>query len=146
MQREYEGWSRQILFTRGVGENYRVGWVDKYGWEKALEIHVGNKERSILTSGERLLSEVETVREAIFDRLKTHGVANRDLVYQHEKYSTRSAELLREIETARATGVDFAHFWRFLLQAALIVSPQLARELVAAEDAIMKRAKDEFQQ
>lgn len=144
MQAVYPGWSRTILFNRGLGENFRTGWIEKYGWEAALKIHLSVRGKNLLSSGEKLLAEVETIRERLFEQILASGVANRDLVYQHDKYSQRSAELLDQLSRERNTGIDFARFWTFLMKNSVSISPALARELASAEDAMFKKAKDEF--
>lgn len=142
-----KGWTtfdKQCLFNRGVGENFREGWIDRYGWRRALETYLNAKSKSLLTSGEKLLAEVETIREKIYERLQSRGVDNRDLVWQHDKYSQRSAEILEQLEKQKDVSRDFAQFLSLLITIALKISPNLARELCNSEDAIIKHAKDEF--
>lgn len=138
------GWNKQCLSNRGIGDNFREGWIERHGWKSALAIHLTARGRTILTSGERLLAEVETIREKLFDRINTSGVNNRDLIWQHDKYSQRSAEILKQLENAKDISRDFAQFLSFLITIAVKVSPPLARELCNAEEAIIKHAKNEF--
>lgn len=140
----YSLWSQQILFSRGRGKNYRQGWIDAHGWEKALEIHLSNQNKALLSRREQTLEEVETIRKLIYERITARSVNNRDLVWQHDKYSERSARLLAELELAKQSSGDFAAFWQFLMRAALDISKPLARELCNAEDAILQRAKQEL--
>ena len=69
---------------------------------------------------------------------------NRDLIWQHDKYSQRSAEILAQLENATDISRDFAQFLSFLITIAVKISPQLARELCNAEEAIIQHAKNEF--
>lgn len=138
------GWNKQCLFNRGVDEYFREGWIERFGWKAALSIHLANKGRTLLSSGEKLLAEVETIRERIFEQINTSGVNNRDLVWQHDKYSQRSAEILQQLEKGRDVSRDFAEFFSLLITISLKISPVLARELCNAEDAIIKHAKEEF--
>jgi len=142
-----KGWtkfSKNCLSNRGIGDNFREGWIDKFGWKNALESYLSTKQKTILTSGEKLYNEVETIREKIFEQLQQKGVQNRDLVWQHDKYSQRSAEILEQIENARTTEKDFAQFLNWLINISIKISPNLARELCNAEDAIIKKAKEEY--
>lgn len=141
-----KGWTfdKKCLKSRGKGINYRVGWIETYHWDKALEIYLACKGKDFLTSSDKLLHEVETIREQLFTAIKSNGVNNRDLVWQHEKYSKQSIEILTEIEKANNPLGSFDQFFSFLLTASLKISPTLARELVNAEDSILKLAKDEF--
>lgn len=141
-----KGWSfnKQCLKNRGKGLHFRQGWIEKYQWAKTLAIYLTAKDKTILTAGQKLLQEVEIVREQIFNHIQASGVSNRDLVWQHDKYVQRSAEILAQIETAANPLRDFAAFWKFLVTTSLTISPSLARELVNAEEAVIKRARDEF--
>lgn len=138
------GFNKRVLKNRGIGKNFREGWIDRYQWKKALEIHLMGKGKTILTSGEKLYQEVETIREKIFEQLQSSGVNNRDLVWQHDKYSQRSAEILAQMDNAKDTLRDFAAFWKFIVTNSVSISPVLARELVNAEEAIIRKAKEEF--
>ena len=138
------GWNKQCLSNRGIGENFREGWIERFGWKAALKIYLANKGRTIITSGEKLLAEVETIREKLFEQINTSGVNNRDLIWQHDKYSQRSAEILEQLEKAHDPSRDFAAFFSLLITISLKISPVLARELCNAEDSIIKHAKDEF--
>ena len=66
---------------------------------------------------------------------------NRDLIWQHDEYSQRLAEILKQLENASDISRDFAQFLSFLITIAVKISPQLARELCNAEEAIIKHAK-----
>ena len=140
----WSGFNKQCLSNRGVGENFREGWIERFGWKSALSIHLTAKGRTILTSGEKLLAEVETIRERLFDQINRSGVNNRDLIWQHDKYSQRSAEILKQLENAQDISRDFAQFLSFLITIAVNISPQLARELCNAEEAIIQHAKNEY--
>ena len=140
----WTGFDKQSLFNRGIGENFREGWIDRYGWKKTLETYLAAKSKTILTSGEKLLFEVETIREKLFAKIESSGVNNRDLIWQHDKYARRSAEIMAQIEAANHDTRDFAEFLKFLITISISISPALARELVNAEEALIRRAKDEF--
>lgn len=141
-----KGWvfDKQCLTNRGNGKNFRAGWIERFRWDKALEIYLTSKGKSVLSSSEKLLHEVEVIREKIFDQIQASGVNNRDLVWQHEKYTKQSAEILTQIEKANNPLSSFAEFFKFLITSSLTISPTLARELVNAEEKILKLAKEEF--
>lgn len=140
-----KGWanfSRQRIRKR-VGDEY-IGWEIDFGWKSALEKYLSTKAVNFLSNAEKVYSEVETIREQLFNQILATGVNNRDLVWQHDKYSQRSAELLEQIEKANRDNLNFPEFLNFLISISMSISPALARELVNNEDAIIRRAKDEF--
>lgn len=139
------GWvnfSRQRIRKR-VANEY-IGWEIDFGWKSALEQYLSAKGKDFLSTAEKVYHEVETIRKKLFDQIQSSGVNNRDLIYQHDKYSQRSAELLEQIEKAKRDNLNFPEFLNFLISISLSISPALARELVNNEDAIIRRAKDEF--
>lgn len=139
----YVNFSRQRIRKKKDGEY--IGWEIDFNWKNSLTNHLERKGRVFLTNAEKVYFEVESIREKLFEQIQRSGVNNRDLIWQHDKYSQRSAELLEQIEKAKAGTLNFPEFLSFLIGISLSISPILARELVNAEDAIIKRAKDEFQ-
>lgn len=142
-----KGWTtfnKNCLTNRGQGGNWREGWIEKYGWKNALEHHVQRAGKDFSTLAEKLYHEVETIREQLFAQIQQGGVNNRDLIYQHRDYTQRSAELLAQMESTENVEKHFARFFDWLLKSSLKISPNLARELCNAEDAIIKHAKNEF--
>ena len=144
-----KGWTtfnKNCLTNRGKGENWREGWIDKYGWKNALEHRVQRAGKDFSSIAEKLYHEVETIREQLFEQIQTSGVGNRDLIYQHRDYTQRSAEILEQIEKTKLGTLNFPDFLNFLIRIAPSISPVLHRELDNALEAIIKRAKDEFGQ
>lgn len=142
------GWTafrKEILKSKGFGENRRDGWIDYYGWQKSLEIKIATANTVARTSAESLLAEVETIRKKIFIELESLGVArSKDLVYQHDKYVNRSVEILAQLNDARDNYANFVFFLKHLLRAAPAISPQLAAEICEAEEALIEWAESEF--
>lgn len=145
-RRGWTGFKKSYLKSRGFGDNRRVGWVEKFGWEKSLQIKIATAGTAAATSAESLLFEVETIRKRLFVEIEAKGIqrAGRDLIYQHDKYVQRSTEILDRLNDARDNYANFVFFIKHLLKAAPQISPALARELVEAEDALIDWAEGEF--
>ena len=142
--RGWHSFDKQCLSNRGKNDNFREGWIERFGWKSALAINLAAKSKNFLTNAEKVYYEVETIREKLFEQIRSSGVNNRDLIWQHDKYAQRSAELLSSIENAKDISRDFAEFLSLLITIAVKISPTLARELCNAEDAIIKHAKEEL--
>lgn len=134
------------LPNRGKDKNFREGWISRYGWQKSLEMKVILAGTVAATSAESLLFEVETIRKKVFMELQERGVGagQKDLVYQHDKYISRTTEILDKLEKARDNYGNFTFFLTHLLKAATQISPALAKELCDAEDALIDWAEKEF--
>lgn len=142
----WDAFKKQLLFDKGIGVNYRMGWISKYGWGNALKLKVATAGVVAATSAESLLFEVETLRKKIFIELETRGVGPtaKDLIYQHDKYVNRSIEILAQLEKARDNYANFIFFLQHLLKASTKISPALAAEICQAEDALIEWAEKEF--
>lgn len=144
-----KGWDKfrvSILKNKGRGDNFREGWIQRFGWENALKIKIASQGLLAQTSAEALLFEVETIGKKIFMELEAKGVGsgNKDLIYQHDKYVARRIEILDKLADARDNYANFVTFFQHFLKAATKISPSLAAELCDAEDAIVDWAEREF--
>jgi hypothetical protein len=141
-----KGWtlfSKQKLLPRGKGENYREGWILKYGWENSLKIKIAQIGTAARTSAESLLFEVETIRKKLFIDLDSDKL-DKDKVYQHDKYVNRSIEILAKLDDARDNYANFNKFLRDFLEASMLINLKLAKELVENEEALISWAKDKY--
>ena len=140
----WAGFRKEILFNRGIGKNFREGWIQRFGWQKSLELKIATAGVAAQTSAESLLFEVESIRKKVFMEMQATGVTNRDLVYQHDKYVQRTTDILASLEKARDNYGNFVFFLQHLLKAASAISPGLAKEICDAEDALLDWAEKEF--
>lgn len=143
------GWAfkQSMLKDRGIGKNYREGWVTKFRWTKALKIHMASLAANEIaaTSAEKLLSECENIRDAAYEEILVQGVrASKDLIWQHRQYADLSVKILDKLEAARDNYANFVFFFSHLMKAAVTISPALARELCDAEDGIIEWAEGTF--
>lgn len=138
----WETWSKQNLYSRGG----KTGWVDKFGWDKALEQKIATASKTAaLTSAEELVGEIEEVRKRIKAALDARGaVVDKDLIYQHARYCTLSIEAQLKLEATRDTLGGFVAFWERLLDWLPEMSERAARELLKVADRILERAAAEY--
>lgn len=145
-----KGWTSfkatNSLKNRGIGANFREGWITRYGWEKSLELKIATTGVAAATSAESLLFEVESIRKKIFMELSIKGVGSgqKDLIYQHDKYIARTTEILASLDKARDNYANFTFFLQQLLKAATRISPELAAALCDAEEPLIEWAEREF--
>lgn len=139
------GFKRQMLKDKGNGENYRAGWITQGGWENALRLKIAEAQTAAATSAESLLFEAEFIRKEAFIEIQTEGIrASKDIVWQHDKYTRHSIDILAKLNDARDNYANFSYFWAWLAKVAPSVSPALAREMIEAEDGVMERAERDF--
>lgn len=142
------GWSsftKQNIRKKVNGEY--IGWEVEFNWQKALTEINANRGKAAMTSAEGLHVEVETIRTTIFNEILTRGVNDPDykfLLWEHGKYVAKTAEILRSLDAARDNYANFVFFLRHLAAASSKISPDLARALCEAEDALLDWAESEF--
>lgn len=141
MQRRWPRWSKQNLYTRGE----KIGWVERYGWEKALErkFQAAAAEKAT-TSAEGLFLEIEKRRKQLDAKLDAEGCENRDLVYQHQKYCELSISALARLEAARDNLAGFVTFWERLMVWLPEISAEATRALLEVDERILAKASAEY--
>lgn len=140
MRRRWPGWSKQNLYSRGD----KIGWIDRYGWEKAHKLKLAAGAQAATTSAETLFSEIEAIRKRLKGEIDAAGVLNRDLIYQHHNYCQLSANLLARRDAARDDLQSFVAAWERLLGWAAEIAPRLASDLINVSGQVMERARAEY--
>lgn len=145
MRKVYPGWRRSYLYTRGQGKHQKLGWIDKFGWEKSLALHIAQKPTAALNSAQQLVNEIEEVRKQLHVRIKTQGPnVEKELLQLHRDYSRLSIEALTKVEAARDTLSGFVSFWERLLDWLPDIDYRTAKGLVKFSKQILDKAEEEF--
>ena len=143
----WAGWNANYLYTRGKGRHQKLGWVEKYGWEKALQLHLANKVTgaAALNSAEKLVREIEYVRELLYTEIKAQGGnLEKEKLQLHRDYSNLSIAALTKVEAARDTLGAWVNFWERLQDWVLDIDAKAARYLQKYSEPLIARAKLEF--
>lgn len=141
----WSGWSRKNLYTRGKGKQQRLGWIEKFGWERALQLHLAEKPTATLNDAEQLVREVKEIRQQLFRIIKAQGAnVDKEKLQLHRDYSNLSISALTKVEAARDTLGGWVHFWERLVDWAVDVDAKFAKVLIKYADAIIERAEKEF--
>lgn len=146
MRKVWPGWSKANLYTRGKGKNQKIGWIEKYGWEKALQLHLAQKPTAALNNAQKLVREVEEVRDKLFVKIRAEGATQvgKEILYLHRDYSKLSIEALTKVEAARDTLGGFVSFYERFIDWMTDIDSKIARALLDKEDLIIDRAEKEF--
>lgn len=141
----YANWQRQYLYTRGHGQHEKIGWIEKYGWEKALELHLAQKPTAALNSAQQLVIETDTIRKMLYDRVRAQGAAfDKETLQFHRDYSRLAIEALTKIAEAKDTLGAWVNFWERLLGWMPDIDLPAAKLLVKHSAAIIEKAEEEF--
>ena len=142
MRKEFFGWSKQNLYSRGD----KIGWIEKYGWEAALKQKlVISTEQGTLTADEQLIRDVEQIRQRVKAQLDATGAGvDRDLVWQFRDLCKLVMEARTKLEARSDTLGGFVTFWERLLDWLPEIDARAARELLKVADAVLERAAAEY--
>ncbi len=144
MRKAGYGWSRQNLYTRGKGANLKVGWIERFGWDKALKLKVATSGRAAQTSAEKLFLEIEQTRERLRAQLDAQGGTDRDMVYQHRDYCKLSIDALAKLEAARDSFDSFVAMYERLFEWMSEINPKGVHELASCTEAVTERARAHY--
>lgn len=140
MRRTWPGWSKQNLYSRGE----KIGWIDKYGWEEALRLHLAQQPEARRTAADKIFSEIDEIRKKIFGQIKVAGArADRDLIYQHRDYTKLSIDALNKIGEGHNLD-SFIAMWEGLLDWLPSISPKALTELLKVDNLILEKAALEY--
>jgi hypothetical protein len=145
MRKKWPGWSKQNLHTRGSGRDQKIGWIDKYGFDEALRIHLATRPEGLRTSAEQAFHEIEEIRKRLYEEIKTLGAnASSDLVYQHRDYSKLFMEAETKLHGANNTLANFVAMWERLLEWLPAFSEAALGELLKVADKVLEKAALEY--
>lgn len=139
----WPSWSKQNLYTRGQGENQKIGWIEKFGWEAALKLHLATRDEGAKAPADKIFSEIEAIRQKIFEELQAKGISSRDLVYQHSAYLRLSIEAISKTGAGN-TLEGFVVAWERLLDWLVVISPTALAELLKVDTLILEKAAEEY--
>ena len=137
MRRIYPGWSKQNLTGKGKDS---PGWIELYGWDKALELHLKSQQMSGLNAAQKLAMEIEFMREQLYTKA-SGDPTDKDLVNAHRDYCKLHIDALVRIESARHSFDGFVDFWERLLDWLPDVSVEALNELIKVAETILEKAR-----
>lgn len=146
MRKRWPSWSKQNLYTRGKGSNFKEGWIDKFGWDKALALSLAQAaERGTFSADEKLVRSIEKVLAKVEASIDAKGAAvERDLVYQFTNLAKLLIEARTKLDARRDTLGGFVTFWERLLDWLPEMNERAARELLKVAEQILERAAAEY--
>jgi len=142
----WSGWKKQNLYDRGKGKQTRLGWISKYGFEKALRIHLAQLPTPALNDAQKLVQEVGVVRELLYSEIQATAVSKveKERLQLHRDYCNLTISALTKVEAAKDTLGAWVHFWERLLDWSVDIDIKLARTLKKHSQALIDRAEEEF--
>lgn len=149
MQKLGYTWSKANLVSRGKGPNRKMGWPEKFGWDEQLKF-----KRQILRGkgaapAEKLLLEVQTMREAVYERLVAvqGGVVNKDLKEleaRHIRYCELTTTVMARLDTSVNNFESFVAAWELLMELLPQISTKTLTGLLEHDERILQLVKERY--
>ncbi len=141
----YAGWLQQNLFNRGKDENFREGWISKYGFDKSLKLHVETQIESVTDDVQKLYIEIKTAREKVGEKVKS-GRANKDEINAHINYIRLEISAIKDLDLSKDSYEIFVVCFEKLLAWLPEVNEPAALALLTGDVAerLLERARTDY--
>jgi hypothetical protein len=147
----WTGWRKINLHGRkrkGEGRGETLGWIEKYGFDTALDRALVRQPTAALNTAQDLVNKIDAVLGQLDRQVSAKG-ANIDdesfrVVQLHRDYCKLKIDALTRVEAAKDTLGGWVSFWERLIDWAPDIDIKLARLMVKHSDQIIARAEQEF--
>lgn len=129
MQKVYPGWGKANLHSRGKGDNERLGWIEKYGFDNSLKLHLQKLTESVNDDEQDLYLGIKAVRKRLQSAVAS-GEATRDELYQYRDFSKLEIEARKNLDLSRDNLETFVAGYEKLLTWSADIDKELAKLLV----------------
>lgn len=146
-KRGWSGWRKKNLYSSKDGRGGEtLGWIEKYGWEKALKEHLANKVAPSLDSAEKLVRDIEMVCDGLAAEIRAKGVSatDKERLQLFRDFGNLQIGAITKVQAARDTLGAWVGFFERFIDWAVDIDPKLARRLTDKSDEFIARAEKEF--
>lgn len=140
MQKIYPGWQKQLLFSKGKGKNARLGWIDKFGFERALKLHLENKIEKVQDDTQRLYNGIKKVRERLEKKALSEDASPSDLD-KYAKYCDLEIKARQALELSKSNLETFAEAFELICGWLAEINAEVAKGFVKSGDKLIERAQ-----
>lgn len=144
MQKQYPGWRKQNLVRRGRGRDEREGWIERYGFDRSLELHTKLQTESVLNDSQKFYLTIKTVWESLADTVKGSARTKDDL-YAFRDYSKLLLDAKDQLDLGRANFETFVEAWELLcVWGEELLSAKAFGELLAISETVLEKARLQY--
>lgn len=143
MQKVYPGWRKQNLLDRGKGKNARIGWVNTYGFDNSLKIHLQKLTESVNDDEQDLYLGIKTIRKRMQTKCEGDS-ATKDDIYQYRDFCKLEIEARRNLDLTRDNLETFVAGYEKLTIWLSEIDQDAARALVKNGEQLTELAKAHY--
>lgn len=143
----YVGWQKSTLFNRGKDENktYRVGWIEKFGFENSLQEFVKTQVFAVTDDVQKLYLGIKAVRENLQTKA-TGKEATRDDFYAFRDFAKLEMDARAKLDLAKDNYESFATCFEKMLAWLPDIDEKAALAFLSGDTAerVLERARIEY--
>lgn len=141
----YVGWKAQNLWNRGKGRNERVGWVERYGFDKSLSEYLKIQIEGVTDDVQKLYLEIKSARESVGAKVKS-GTASSQEITAHVNYCRLEMDARTRLDLQKDSYEAFVAVFEKFLMWLPDISESAAVALLSGDAAerLLARARAEY--
>lgn len=149
MQKQYPGWrksnlvSRQEKAYRGRAAREKLGWVELYGFEKSLKLHLQQLATSAKNDEQDLYLGIKAVRKELQTKVAA-GIATRDEVYSYRDFCKLEIDARKNLDLSQDNLETFVSGYEKLLIWLGELDAAAAKVVVKHGDRLAEMAKAHY--
>lgn len=144
MRRDYPSWGKSNLFDKGKGrgdKNARLGWINRYGFEKSMSLHQQTQISSIESDDERRYRAVVTLADH-FQEKALQG--EEKAVDKFIKLTDQQINLRTKLDLTSSNFESFVEAFEQMVLWAKDIDMDLAKLFYRRKDEFIKRASTHY--
>jgi len=149
MQKVYPGWRRSNLQDRKKRKGDKVaqlGWINRYGFDRSLEIYLRSLQTSVGNDEQSLYLGIKTVRERLEKKVCFYEgePPTRDEVYQYRDFCNLEIAARKALDLSRDNLDTFVSGYEKLLKWLGELDPAAAKQLLKNGDRLVELAQAHY--
>lgn len=149
MQKQYPGWRKTNLIQRkekaykGRAAREKLGWIEEYGFEKSLKLHIQKLTESVNDDEQDLYLGIKAVRKELQGKV-TAGIASKDELYQYRDFAKLEIEARKNLDLSRDNLETFVSGYEKMLIWLGEIDPAAGKILVKHGDRLAEMAQAHY--
>lgn len=145
----YVRWDKKTLFDKGREDtpNYRMGWINKYGFDNSLRLHLEKLVESVNDDEQDLYLGIKALRKRLQLRVARERVLDdtaKHELYQYRDFCKLEIEARRNLDLSRDNFETFVSGYEKLVNWLTEIDPKTAKGLVANGERLAELAQTHY--
>lgn len=140
MQKRYPSWRQTNLFDRGKGKNAKLGWVNRFGYERSLQQYNERLVEKVNDDEQELYIGIKAVRKTLQTKVAS-GKATKDELYSYRDFCKLEIEARRNLDLSRDNLETFVAGYEKLLTWLSEIDAGAAKQLVKHGEKLAEMAQ-----